>query len=150
MQRNIMSCCMYLSTLPWIFPGSHWKSMGLSKLSRVTWQVWCWTVLSRDPLQPTQQSEICKCETGNQCATTETLGAAYMRQWIRSILVQIMARCLFGAKPLSKPMMGYCQLDLKEHTSVKLQWKYKIVHSQKCIWKCRLRNGGHFVQGNMG
>ena len=36
---------------------------------------------------------------------------AYMCQWIRSALVQIMACHLFGAKPSSKPMLGYCQLD---------------------------------------
>ena len=34
--------------------------------------------------------------------------AAYMRQWIRPALVQIMACCLFGAKPLSKLMLEYC------------------------------------------
>ena len=43
--------------------------------------------------------------------------AAYMHQWIRSSLVQIMASCLFGAKPLPKPVLGYCQLD-----PYKLQW----------------------------
>ena len=37
--------------------------------------------------------------------------AAYMRQWIRSTLVQIMACRLFGAKPLSEPVLGYCQLE---------------------------------------
>ena len=37
--------------------------------------------------------------------------AAYMRQWIGSALVQITACRLLGAKPLSKPMLGYCQLD---------------------------------------
>ena len=37
--------------------------------------------------------------------------AAYMRRWIGSALVQIMACRLFGAKPLSKPMLGYHQLD---------------------------------------
>ena len=71
---------------------------------------------------------------------------AYTRQWIGSALVQIMACRLFGAKPLSKPMMGYCQLDHQEQTSVKFKKKYKTFHSQKCIWKYRLRNGGHFVQ----
>ena len=34
--------------------------------------------------------------------------ATYMRQWIRSALVQIMACHLLGAKPLSVPMQGYC------------------------------------------
>ena len=33
--------------------------------------------------------------------------AAYMCQWIGSALVQMMACSLFGAKPLSKPMLGY-------------------------------------------
>ena len=33
-----------------------------------------------------------------------------MRRWIGSALVQIMACRLFGAKPFSKPMLGYCQL----------------------------------------
>ena len=37
--------------------------------------------------------------------------ATYMHQWIRLILVQIMACRLFGAKPLSKLMLGYCQWD---------------------------------------
>ena len=35
---------------------------------------------------------------------------AYMRQWNRPSLVQIMACCLLGAKPLSEPMLVYCQL----------------------------------------
>ena len=35
-----------------------------------------------------------------------------MRQWIRSALVQIMACRLFGAKPLTKPVLGYCQFWL--------------------------------------
>ena len=35
------------------------------------------------------------------------LSDAYMHQWIGSTLVQIMACCLLGTKPLSKPMLGY-------------------------------------------
>ena len=45
--------------------------------------------------------------------------AAYMHQWIGSALVQIMACRLFGAKPLSNPMLGYCQLDRQDQISVK-------------------------------
>ena len=37
--------------------------------------------------------------------------AAYMRQWIVSALIQIMACGLFGTKPLSKLMLVYFQLD---------------------------------------
>ena len=36
---------------------------------------------------------------------------AYMRRWAGSSLVQIMACRLFGAKPLSEPMLEYCQLN---------------------------------------
>ena len=49
-----------------------------------------------------------------------------MRQWIGSALVQIMACRLFGAKPLSKPMLGYCQLDPKEQTWMKFDTKFFI------------------------
>ena len=35
----------------------------------------------------------------------------YMRQWIVSALVQIMACRLLGTKPLSKTILGHCQLD---------------------------------------
>ena len=64
--------------------------------------------------------------------------AAYMRQWTGLALVQIMARRLFGTKPLSKPMLGYCQLDPYEYISVKFESRYKIIHSRKCIWKYHL------------
>ena len=37
--------------------------------------------------------------------------AAYMCQWTMSALDQIMAFRLFGAKPLSKPMLVCCRLD---------------------------------------
>ena len=43
--------------------------------------------------------------------------AAYMHRWIGSLLVQIMACRLFGAKPLSKPMLDCYQFD-------KLQWNF--------------------------
>ena len=34
-----------------------------------------------------------------------------MPQWIGAALVEVMACRLLDAKPLSKPMLGYCQLD---------------------------------------
>ena len=47
----------------------------------------------------------------SQPFNSSTPSAAYIRQWIRSALVHIMACRLFSAKPLSKRMLGYCQLD---------------------------------------
>ena len=74
--------------------------------------------------------------------------AAYMCHKMRSALVQIMACRLFDVEPLSKPMLGYCQLDPSEHTYVTFWSKFETFYSSKCIWKCCLRNGGHFVQGD--
>ena len=70
--------------------------------------------------------------------------AAYMRQWNGSLLVQIMAWRLFSAKPLSKPMLRYCQLNPYKQSSVKFKpnFSFTEMHLQY-----RLRNGGHFVQG---
>ena len=42
-----------------------------------------------------------------------------MSKWIGSALVQITACRLFGAKPLSKPMLSNCQLNPWGQTSVK-------------------------------
>ena len=51
-----------------------------------------------------------------------------MCQWIGTALLQIMACHLFGAKPLSKPMLGYCQLDRQEQTSVKFKTEFYHFH----------------------
>ena len=55
---------------------------------------------------------FCECnELIDNLFNSSTHSAAFMRHWIGSALVQIMACRLFGAKPLSKPMLGYWQLD---------------------------------------
>ena len=77
----------------------------------------------------------------------KTAIAAYMRWWIGSALVQIMACRLDGTKPLSEPMLSYCQLHPEEYISMNFYLKFKYFHSWKCIWTCRLQNGSHFVQG---
>ena len=64
--------------------------------------------------------------------------ATYSRQWNGSALVQLMACRLFGAKSLPEPMLAYCQLDSREHISVKFESEFYHFHSRKCIWKCRL------------
>ena len=60
-----------------------------------------------------------------------------------------MAFCLFGTKPLSKPMLKYCQLDPWEHISVKFWSKYNNFRWRKCIWKRCLKYGSHFVSAPM-
>ena len=65
----------------------------------------------------------------------------YMPHQTSPPLVQIMACCLFGAKPLSEPIRTYCQLDPWEHIWVMFQLKYNNFHWRKCIWTCYLPNG---------
>ena len=60
-----------------------------------------------------------------ECLTHWGRGRIYAS--IRPVLVQIMACRLLGGKPSSEQMLAY--------------WK--------CVWKCRLRNGGHFVSASM-
>ena len=69
---------------------------------------------------------------------THSLSAAYMHQWTGSALVQIMACCLDGAKPLSKPMLTDCQLNPKKHISMKFYLKFEYLHPRKCISTCCL------------
>ena len=70
-----------------------------------------------------------------------------MHQWIGSALVQIMACRLFGAKPLSEPMLAYCQLDSWEQFSVKFESEFYHFHSRKCLWICHLPTCRSFCPG---
>ena len=54
-----------------------------------------------------------------------------------------MACRLFNAKPISEPMLPYCQLDPNVYISIKKHLIFKSFYSVKCTWKYRLRNGGH-------
>ena len=60
--------------------------------------------------------------TRPQCVNSSILSATYMRQWIGSALVQIIACLLFSTKPLSKPMLCYFQLaPYFSEISIKIQ-----------------------------
>ena len=56
----------------------------------------------------------CRCKKGVKLLRPSD---AYMHRWTMATLVQIMPCRLNGAKPLSEPMLAYCQL---QQTSVKL------------------------------
>ena len=71
----------------------------------------------------------------------------YMCWWTGSALVQIIACRLDGTMSLSQPALAYCQLDPKEHISMKFYSKFKYSYLRKCVWTRRLRNGSHFVRG---
>ena len=81
--------------------------------------------------------------------------AVNMRQRIGSALVQIMACHLFGAKPLCKPVLGYCQLDLPLFAKLldrmssytkSLFWKLQVMDQahEHFSWNCSQLNAtGH-------
>ena len=48
----------------------------------------------------------------------------YIHRWTMKTLVQIMACCLNGTKPSSKPMLTYHELDPWEQTPIKFYSKY--------------------------
>ena len=52
---------------------------------------------------------------------------------IMDLAQSTLARCLFRAKALPYLILIWCEMDL-----------YKQSNREKCIWKCRLQNGGHF------
>ena len=58
--------------------------------------------------------------TRNQGVNSSPPSATYMRHWIGTTLVQIMACRLFGAKPLSKITLDYFNRTLRN----KLQWNF--------------------------
>ena len=64
--------------------------------------------------------------------------AAYVHQWTGSVLLQVMAWRLFGAKPLPEPMLAYCQLVYWEQIAVKIESEFYHFHPRQRIWKCRL------------
>ena len=113
-----------------------------------TGPTWVWRHHAGQVKSPCQYP-WCLTELLVQAINSSPPSAAYMCQCTVSTLVQIMACRLYVAKPLSEPMLDYYQLDTWEQSSVKFYSKYKIFHSWKCIWKYRLRNSGHFVQGEM-
>ena len=109
-------------------------------------------------LLPLKKTSLCLFYMHRECSTlmpfviykqfnSSPPSAEYMHWRTGSKLVQIMTCRLDGAKPLSEPMLIYCQLDPREHISMKFYLKFIYFHSRKCVWTCRLRNDCHIVQG---
>ena len=73
----------------------------------------------------------------------------YQHTYIIPTLLRIMACRLVGAKPLSEPMLSYCQSDHKEHISMTFSLKFESFLSRKCAWICRLWTGSDFVSTPM-
>ena len=60
------------------------------------------------------------------------------RHWVMSWLVVCSAQ---------SPYLNHCSLIVNWTLvgTVKFEWRCKILYSWKCVWKCRLWNGGDFV-----
>ena len=63
--------------------------------------------------------------------------------WILTNIGSVSGLSLFGAKPLLKPMMIFCQSDPLEQMIEKSRSTFFF---WKCIWKCHLQTGILFVQ----
>ena len=60
-----------------------------------------------------------------------------------------MASRLIGAKPLPEPMLTYLSIGPLGTNFGEIWIGTSNFHSLICIWKCRLRNGGHLAQGDL-
>ena len=85
----------------------------------------CWRILLSYPNISWYQ-ELLTMYLRNCIVNSSPPSAAYMRQWPRSALIQIMACRLFVAKPLSELMLGHCQFGPQEQTLAKFEQKYKL------------------------
>ena len=64
--------------------------------------------------------------------------------------VQMMASRLVGAKPLSEQMLEILLIFRFMINFSEMLFEIQVfLNSRKCIWKCRLRNVGHFISGSM-
>ena len=55
----------------------------------------------------------------------------------------------YGAKSLPKAMLTYGQLDINMTKEQSQNLNQRIFSFLKCIWRCHLQNGSHFVQASM-
>ena len=103
------------NTVAWIFSTQKkWRNI------KILEQLLCWEINKLDG----NYAKKASCKNGDLDIVFFFFFAwinTYMRQWIGSVLVlvQILACHLFGTKPLSKPMLGYWQLEPQE-----LQWQF--------------------------
>ena len=69
---------------------------------------------------------------------------------IRVTLIQVMAVCMFGVKPLPEPMMTHFQLDSQRYISVIFLSRWKIIISWENVFgKFDLQNIGYLIQAQM-
>ena len=94
------------STRLWIL----WNYLILGHLKGTPFFKWYFTLIFMAASLRMDNLWLLQC----QCINSSPPSAASLSQWIWSALVQTMAYHLFGARPLIKPILGYCQLDPKE------------------------------------
>ena len=71
----------------------------------------------------------------------------YMRRWIRSALVRLMAWRLFGAKLLPEPTLSYCQLNSWDKISVIFKSEFYHFHQENSFESIVCQNDGLFCPG---
>ena len=75
-------------------------------------------------------------------------GGVHIRQYTRPSLFQITARRVFGAKPLSEPVLAYYSLIMRTYFSG-IGNKIKHFYKRKWVWKFHLQNSGYCVSASM-
>ena len=73
---------------------------------------------------------ISSCVNSTFCTKIPRTSDAYVRQWIKSSCIQMMACRLFGTSSLSEPILAYCPFAPWEQTSVKFGAKYHNLYEE--------------------
>ena len=110
------------------------------------------TIHHLSPMAKRSKNNYCHSTVCGTTSMTYTINSlrpsdAYMHQCHIPTLLQMMACCLAGAKPFSEPMLGYCQLDLKNIVQLNLIRNSKVFIQGNVLEY--LRTGGHFVSASM-
>ena len=86
-----------------------WMSLDLTNITLVQVMAWCHQAASHYLNQCWPRYVSSHGINRPQWVNSSPPSAEFMSHWIWSALVQIMACCLECAKPLSEPMLTYCQ-----------------------------------------
>ena len=83
------------------------------------------------------------------CKSLEVKHQCLTHMWILLSLVQIMACCLFAAKPLPEPVLTICQMDPTEQHFIQFESNPKTFLPINWIWKYDLQNDKQFGQASL-
>ena len=128
-------CCSNYIFILDLTPGFKGLSKDNCKTRRETCMFWYLAHLILEVWR--YKKSISSCVNSTLCTEIPRTSDAYVRQWIKSVCIQMMACRLFGISSLSEAMLAYSPLALWEQTSVIFGAKYHRLCWRKCSYICK-------------